>query len=56
MNMQNATSHLRHIAAVRSSVVLLFCLLIASTASAAAEGSHAGISEYLKFQRYAKNR
>ena len=46
MNIQNATAPLRHIAAVRSPVVLLFCLLIAQAASAASEGSHAGIDEY----------
>ncbi len=45
MNTQNATSRLRHIAAVRFLIVLLFCLLIASTASAI-EGTHAGIDEY----------
>ncbi len=46
INTQNATTpSLRHIAAVRFPVVLLFCLLIASTASAA-EGTHAGIDEY----------
>jgi hypothetical protein len=43
MNIQNATP-LRHITAARFSVVLLFCLLIASTASA--EGSHTYIGEY----------
>ena len=46
MNTKNVTSRLRQIAAARFPVVLLFCLLIASTASAAAEGSHAGIDEY----------
>jgi len=46
MNAQNATTPLRHIAAVRFSAVLLFCLLIAQAASAAAEGSHVGIAEY----------
>nr|AAU83226.1 cytochrome c putative [uncultured archaeon GZfos27A8] len=46
MNTQNTTSPLHHIAAVRLPVVLLFCLLIAQAASAAAEGSHAGIAEY----------
>ncbi|MEA1906976.1 MAG: hypothetical protein U9N12_08515, partial [Euryarchaeota archaeon] len=44
-NTQNATP-LRHITAARFSVVLLFCLLIAQAASAASEGSHAGIDEY----------
>jgi len=47
MNTQNATApSLCHITAVRFSVVLLFCLLIAQAASAAAPGSHAGIDEY----------
>jgi hypothetical protein len=40
MNTQNTTAPLRHIAAVRFPVILLFCLLIVSTASAAAEGTH----------------
>jgi len=35
---------LRQIAAVRFPVVLLFCLLIAQTASAAAEATHTYIS------------